>query len=149
MDDTVSERSAITGFEPENWILCGHCMCDNHPLADFCEDCSRPIGRYTTLDPFKNIFARGWVYRRAAAGHDSLAVLIGMWLLFLPMVLASLMVLGIVVSNGMFGGFIEILIFVSFNLCFVVAPAVLLKNVTTGYIRERKRAQDETASEDE
>jgi len=41
------------------------------------------------MDPMKQIYAQGWVYRKAVSGRTSPIVFWGMWLIFGPMVIAT------------------------------------------------------------
>ena len=63
-------------------VVCPNCSDANEPGADFCLRCGAPVGRFTTLDPFKAIHAGGWVLRKSGSARIRPIVLIGMWALF-------------------------------------------------------------------
>ncbi len=68
--------------EPAPEMVCPSCGEANVPGIDFCVRCGAPVGRFTTLDPFKAIFAEGWLFRRTASARIRPIVLVGMWALF-------------------------------------------------------------------
>lgn len=96
-------------------VLCTSCLARNGPAADFCAGCGNPIGDTTALDPLKRIYAQGWIYRRAASAPYRLLIVVGMWLIYLPLVL----VMGPVA---------------------IVAAGTLFK-VTRNYVRHRRRCR--------
>lgn len=67
--------------------VCPQCMAVNEPDADFCRSCGAPLTAIAAMDPYKQIFAQGWIYRRATSRPTSLLVVLGMWLIFGPAVL--------------------------------------------------------------
>lgn len=68
--------------EPAGDIVCPGCSETNDEGNDFCLRCGAPVGRFTTLDPFKAIYAEGWIFRKSASARIRPIVLIGMWALF-------------------------------------------------------------------
>jgi len=68
--------------EPPPAAVCPSCGEANDPGTDFCLRCGAPVGRFTTLDPFKAIFAEGWLFRKTASARIRPIVLVGMWALF-------------------------------------------------------------------
>jgi hypothetical protein len=85
----TSQRTSDESAPPElpEVPVCPDCMTENHPLADFCKNCARPLSSLATMDPVKQVYAQGWAYRQAAWGRPNTIVLIGMWLIFGPMLL--------------------------------------------------------------
>ncbi len=69
---------------------CPSCLAVNRPSEAFCHKCGAPIGAVATLDPLHVIRAESHLYRKALEGKPKLIVLIGVWLLFLPMLLVCL-----------------------------------------------------------
>jgi hypothetical protein len=45
-------------------------MAHNESIADFCRACGAPLSSIAAMDPYKQIFAQGWIYRRAASLDD-------------------------------------------------------------------------------
>jgi hypothetical protein len=50
-------------------VLCHHCLVPNEPLADFCENCGAPVGKYTNYLPFPQVFSIGHALRVGTAGE--------------------------------------------------------------------------------
>ena len=70
--------------EPENSILCPSCCKSSPEDADFCRHCRSPISSYAATGPFESIFAEGAAYREAINKPRKPIMLIGIWLIFLP-----------------------------------------------------------------
>lgn len=64
-------------------FLCPTCLATNDPRNDFCEACRAPLSGTSSIDPIKNIWARGFLYREMCHGRPSRIVLIGAWFLVL------------------------------------------------------------------
>ena len=67
---------------PAGDVVCLNCGDANDSDADFCARCGAPVGRFTTLDPFKAIYTEGWLFRKSVSARIRPIVLIGMWVLF-------------------------------------------------------------------
>ncbi|HET9480698.1 MAG TPA: zinc ribbon domain-containing protein [Candidatus Polarisedimenticolia bacterium] len=67
--------------DPIEESVCPNCSRANDWRVDFCGRCGAPVGRFTTLDPLKAIYAEGWLLRKSATGRIGLFVLVGMWAL--------------------------------------------------------------------
>jgi hypothetical protein len=65
-------------------ITCPSCQTINEQSAIFCRKCGAPIGAGATLDPIQTIQAEGHLLRRATEGRPRPIVLLGMWIIFLP-----------------------------------------------------------------
>jgi hypothetical protein len=70
-------------------VVCPKCLLANSPTAAFCVDCGAPIGMVAAVDPLQHIYAEGFAYRSAVDGPPNLIVLVGMWLIFAPIVFAT------------------------------------------------------------
>lgn len=74
-------------------ILCPQCLEPNPEDRHFCRRCATPLTSYAAIDPLGSIYAAADTYRKAIANPRSPIVLIGMWLLFGPTALISLLIL--------------------------------------------------------
>ncbi len=70
--------------------LCPNCLAANPPELHFCDECNAPLSAHAAIDPLGSIYATGFVYQKAASRPHSRFVLIGMWLIFGPMILTNL-----------------------------------------------------------
>ena len=78
-----------------------NCMAPNEPSAHFCTKCGAPLSSYASTGPFESLFAEGAVYRQAAGRPRKLIVVLGVWLIFIPMMLSGLAILN--AGFGFFG----------------------------------------------
>lgn len=106
-------------------------MAENEEEAAFCRQCGNPIGDTSSLDPLKRIQGQGWIYRRAAASPYRLLIVVGMWLIFLPM---AFMAYPFAFARSHDTGDLPGVVFGC--LIGMIALAVLWK-VTANYIRQR------------
>jgi hypothetical protein len=72
-----------TPEKPSEELLCPGCLTPHEPMTYFCSECGMPLSPHATLDPLKQVYAQGWVYRRVIRYPTKLG-LIGLWLLFMP-----------------------------------------------------------------
>ncbi len=93
-----------------------------------------PVGTYTTLDPFKQIQAQGWGFRKALRGRVSTFTFVGIWLIFGPTV-----VFGVAsVLANLLVAFDEVLWETTLLAAWTTLCALILYLVTRGYIRTRR-----------
>lgn len=64
--------------------MCPSCLTLNDEFAAFCRKCRTPIGAVATLDPMQTIQTEGFLFRKAIGGRPKPIVLVGVWILFLP-----------------------------------------------------------------
>jgi len=69
--------------------LCLQCLAPNVPTAHFCGDCGAPLSPYAATAPFESLLSEGHAWRRATSNPRRLVVVLGMWLLFGPMLAGS------------------------------------------------------------
>lgn len=80
--------------------VCPHCMAPNEPQNHFCLKCATPLTSHATIDPLGQIQSLGDTYRKAANKPANRFVLIGMWLIFGPLVFFYL----IYFPHGLYSG---------------------------------------------
>ena len=67
--------------------VCPNCIHPINERDDFCPQCSAPVGLAVTIDPFKRIWAMGFLYKQAVNSRINGFMLVGMWLIMLPLIL--------------------------------------------------------------
>ena len=123
----------------EEKALCANCMEENLPEADFCRKCGMPISVFATVDPLKRIYSQGWLYRKTVSDRIPRIAFWGMWLIFLPTLLLTLLM---VLRSP------RIALRFSGAVAGTVIPAVLLPvycfllyRVSKNYIYHRRRSR--------
>jgi hypothetical protein len=118
-------------------VVCPKCLLANSPTAAFCVDCGAPIGMVAAVDPLQHIYAEGFAYRSAVDGPPNLIVLVGMWLIFAPIVFAT----PLLVFGDFIRAFSPRLLFLFLGAC----SAVVLFRSTKNYIVKSREAKDPKA----
>ncbi len=65
--------------------LCPACLAELTSGCNFCSSCAAPVTPLAAWAPFERVFAEGYIYRQAVASPRTLFVVIGAWLVFLPL----------------------------------------------------------------
>jgi hypothetical protein len=73
--------------------LCPACLAELTAGCGFCPQCAAPVTPTVAISPFERIFSEGYIYRQAVAAPRKLIVVIGIWLVFLPLFLSGGMML--------------------------------------------------------
>ena len=118
-------------------VVCPKCLHANSPTAAFCVDCGAPIGMVAAVDPLQHIYAEGFAYRSAVDRPPNLIVLVGMWLIFAPIVFAT----PLLVFGDFIRAFSPRLLFPFLGAC----SAVVLFRSTKNYIVKSREAKDQNA----
>ena len=120
---------------PNDQVLCPSCQTPNDQFKAFCQNCGAPIGSTATLDPMHTIQSEGVLFRKALDTPKPI-VLVGMWIIFLPLLLISVYAaVEVLLTGHRFSGFIFFwalvgLTFVSF---------IILYRTTKNYIVARRK----------
>jgi hypothetical protein len=114
-------------------VLCPKCLLSNTPSAAFCADCGAPIGMVSTVDPMQLIQAEGFAYRSAVDGPPKLIVLLGMWVIFGPMLIAGPFVL--------FEGPVRSSETLTLTLVALASAVVLYRTTRNYYVKSRSSIQ--------
>jgi hypothetical protein len=75
--------------QTDPYVTCPACQALNDRFATFCHECGTPIGTIATLDPISSIHTQGFLIRKAVDRPPKTIVLIGIWIMFLPVFLVS------------------------------------------------------------
>jgi hypothetical protein len=71
-------------------ITCPSCLAQNRGVESFCHQCGSPVGPMTNLDPIQTIQTEGFLLRKALAGRPRLIVVLGIWILHLPVLVVGI-----------------------------------------------------------
>lgn len=87
----MSKGDAVSRAEESNQaVTCASCLAQNEAGESFCRECGAPVGPMTNLDPFQAIQTQGFLFRKSLEGRPKLIVLIGVWILHLPVLVVGL-----------------------------------------------------------
>ncbi len=127
----------IIGDQPhQNTILCFACMKENNGAATFCRFCNHALGLTDNPDPLQKLAMEGAVYAKAVEVKPNIVVLVGVWLLFFPILIVSLpSAISMMLEGG--GGSASFVMFWLLIITAVFSGAMLYK-VTRNYFNGRK-----------
>ena len=75
--------------QPSEVPLCASCGHDLEGRPHFCPHCNAPCDGLAVTGPYETILSRGWVFRKSQQSR-SLIVLIGVWLIWVPIAVFAL-----------------------------------------------------------
>lgn len=135
-------------------IVCTNCGCANYPRAHYCVECETPLSGHAVTDPFETIRSTGFAYRRSQEKPRSLVVVIGVWLIFTPMLVycfVALLEMLPQLAGGLGGrgdrlGFLLMLSLMAVGL---YIPFTIIRRTTMGYLQQRERSGRRCATDDE
>lgn len=87
-------------MEDINKVVCQSCLHENDSKAAFCEKCNAPIGQYVTTDPVQSAISEGRALSDGIRRPMSPIVVVGIWILFAPFVIAYFVMAGITIIEG-------------------------------------------------
>jgi len=73
--------------------LCPACLAELTAGCGFCPQCAAPVTPTAAISPFERIFSEGYIYRQAVASPRKLIVVVGIWLVFLPVFLSGVLMI--------------------------------------------------------
>jgi hypothetical protein len=113
--------------------LCLSCLHPNGEEAHFCVKCGAPLDSYAATAPFEQIYAEGHAFRSATQGKPSLIVVLGIWILFLPGVVAGIFIGPLTLMYS--GSWIGMIVFAGFGCL----SAALIYLTTRRYLQARSQ----------
>ncbi len=113
----------------EETELCLSCLAPQEVSAHFCAKCGAPLSSYASTGPIERAFASGFVFRQSADRPRKLVVLFGIWLIFAPLGLVSLLMLFPASS-----GFTPISLL---GLLVLILSAAIIWKTTRNYFRQK------------
>jgi len=114
--------------------LCLQCLAPNATTAHFCGECGAPLSAYAATAPFESLLAEGHAWRRATGNPRRLVVVLGMWILFGPMLAGSVWLLARGREAGMQA--------VAAAVFFLPVSVVVLWKTTRNYVTRGGRSED-------
>ncbi len=128
----------IVGDQPhQNTILCVACMKENNGAATFCRFCNAALSLTDNPDHLQRIAMEGALYAKAVEVKPNIVVLVGVWLLFFPILIVSLPSAISVMLEGE-GGTPSFVIFWILIITAIFSGTMLYK-VTRNYLIGRKK----------
>jgi hypothetical protein len=71
-------------------VTCPSCMAPNRASESVCHECGNPLGTWTNLDPVQAIQTEGFLLHKSLKGRPKLIVLLGVWILHLPVLVVGI-----------------------------------------------------------
>ena len=133
----MSSNFSETGNYRDNGPLCPSCAAVIGPNEIFCPKCSGPASLLSTTDPIQRIQTEGFIYRRAVEGRPKPVVVIGVWLLFFPLLVMGVIgMVGLIVIGAGTGtaGFVIFLLSAAAAYC----GFAMIYRVTRNYFKYGK-----------
>jgi hypothetical protein len=134
------QNDSPTLEEADGQQLCISCACLNDPEAHFCRRCGAPLTSYSATGPLERILAEGYIYRQAAERPRKFIVVLGVWLIFGPMIMAGAMMI-------LMGRKDDFLYGALFGAYVLVASVVMIVRTTRNYLA-RTGAEESPGPED-
>jgi len=132
-----SSTENIVGDQPlQNTILCVACMKENNAAATFCRFCNAALGLSDNPDHLQKLAMEGAVYAKAVEVKPNIVILVGVWLLFFPILIISLPTAISMMREGG-GGSTSFVMFWLLIITAVFSGAMIYK-VTRNYFYGRK-----------
>ena len=115
----------------EQLIACGSCLAKTARFEAFCRKCGAPVGNTATIAPVQTIRTEAYLLHRALEGRPRLIVVVGVWIVHLPVLILSVGALIYVLPNQR--GTIGFLLFWGM-LGFSVFALIVQYRVTRNYL---------------
>jgi len=131
-----STENRIGNQPHQNTILCVACMKENNGAATFCRFCNAALGLSDNPDPLQKLAFEGAVYAKAVEVKPNVVVLVGVWLLFFPILVFSLQSAISMMFDG--GGGTESFIMFWLLIITAVFSGTMIYKVTRNYFNGRK-----------
>ena len=120
----------------EETMLCPSCLQANPPDARFCSRCDAPLSAGAVLGPFEQTRAQRFIFHRAATGPSSFIVVLGVWVIFLPILIACALFFGSMIVVGPLT--LQLVLECLLPLFVTAFSAALLWRVTANFQKQRR-----------
>ena len=115
--------------------LCISCLHPNPEEIHFCEKCGAPLDSYASTAPFEQIYSQGHVFRATTHGRPRFIVVLGVWLIFFPVVLSAVILGPLSLSYS--GSWLGALVFTAIG----ILSGTFIFQSTKRYLASRHGAQ--------
>jgi hypothetical protein len=120
--------------EVDERLVCASCGRLIGVSDAYCPNCMSPTSGVSNLDPMQAIVSEGRLFVRASEGRQKPIVLIGIWILFLPLLLVGLFAAISILGEGIGSGISNFVFFWgAMGLAFI--GFTVLYKVTKNYFR--------------
>ena len=124
-------------------MLCTSCLHPNEPDAKYCQSCGAPLGPTAAWGPWEQTQAEGFAIRQATTTErPRLILVLGVWLIFLPMWIVSALLLFIMTVKDTSWD-VEDKYWMVIWLGALVLSTALLYRSTANYRRHKLRKTDD------
>jgi hypothetical protein len=131
----MDEKFSVPPSFSENKTICSSCGGFMNPNETFCVRCSASFGMPQSSDPMQNLVSEGLLYGKAIQGKPKLIVVVGVWIIFLPLFLMMLtFMIGMLFFSDRGGGTAFLIYILTAVVMFF--SAMMLFNVTKNYFKK-------------
>ena len=122
--------------DADELVACISCLAENRRFEAFCHKCGAPIGTTATLSPVQTIQTEGFLLRKALERRPKFIVLLGVWLLHLPLLVLSVgIAIYIILNQRGITAFLFFWVMVGFS----IFALIVLYKVTKNYQHSRSQ----------
>lgn len=115
-------------------IVCPACGLQIGAANVFCPNCGAPLSLLAHVDPIQSIRTEGLMYAKAIDAKPKFIILVGIWVIFLPVLIGSLMLSGSIIIGGIGSGMSGFIFFWA-GIALAAVSFVMLFKVTRNYFR--------------
>ncbi len=124
--------------------LCPSCLAQNPAEAHFCARCNAPMSSMAAIDPIWRLWAQGHIVRKAVHRPGRRIVLIGIWLMFGPSVVAlGAKLLAILssdeIAKSTWEGVVTTVLVILLHGGALALLSTILYSTTRNFLRQRAR----------
>jgi hypothetical protein len=137
--------------------LCPHCAMPLEGNEHFCDHCGCPVTGQAVSMPYESVFARGFAWREGSARPRKLIVVIGMWMMFSPMLLVSLITIvamlvgprSVIREPGSLADVLVSILGLGLMVALAAVSGLLLVKTTRNYLKFRQTKEEDDREDDQ
>ena len=123
-------------------VVCPNCLEETESFQSFCRKCGAPLSSISTTGPLERIYSSGFMYRQAIEGRPKFVVVIGMYVMFLPMLIGAVCMM-IALLTQYEGGIPAKCAITAGIILFGLVPFTILFRTTKNYLKIRRKPDEE------